>query len=187
MWWSEAAGCVSRPLGCCARWEPGGGGHLRGTTWWARAHAESGTLNSMVYLEDRATSMGEGRVLAWTLGVPRSDHGWLGRGTLPCPPTPTCPAANPTWPLQIAGVEHVVFVQRNILNWRERTLLIDAHNETFANRVVVREHCSYHVSNSVASPTGSSSLHPSTCLPLPKLCLCLAEIPPILSWILFCF
>lgn len=42
-------------------------------------------------------------------------------------------------------MEHVVFVQRNVLNWRERTLLIDAHNETFASRVVVRENCSYAV------------------------------------------
>ncbi|KAM9584246.1 SEC14-like protein 5 isoform 1-T1 [Trichechus inunguis] len=46
---------------------------------------------------------------------------------------------------KIAGVEHVVFVQRNVLNWKERTLLIDAHNETFASRVVVRENCSYTV------------------------------------------
>ncbi|XP_023369589.1 SEC14-like protein 5 [Otolemur garnettii] len=46
---------------------------------------------------------------------------------------------------KIAGVEHVVFVQRNVLNWKERTLLIDAHNETFASRVVVHENCSYTV------------------------------------------
>nr|XP_054310864.1 SEC14-like protein 5 isoform X3 [Pongo pygmaeus] len=46
---------------------------------------------------------------------------------------------------KIAGVEHVVFVQINVLNWKERTLLIEAHNETFANRVVVNEHCSYTV------------------------------------------
>ncbi|XP_037360479.1 SEC14-like protein 5 [Talpa occidentalis] len=46
---------------------------------------------------------------------------------------------------KIAGVEHVVFVQRNVLNWKERTLLIEAHNETFANRVVVKENCSYTV------------------------------------------
>uniref|UniRef100_A0A8D2DMN3 SEC14 like lipid binding 5 n=1 Tax=Sciurus vulgaris TaxID=55149 RepID=A0A8D2DMN3_SCIVU len=46
---------------------------------------------------------------------------------------------------KIAGVEHVVFVQRNVLNWRERTLLIEAHNETFASRVVVEENCSYWV------------------------------------------
>ncbi|EDL96263.1 similar to KIAA0420 (predicted), partial [Rattus norvegicus] len=46
---------------------------------------------------------------------------------------------------KIAGVEHVVFIQRNVLNWRERTLLIDAHNETFASRVTVKEHCRYTV------------------------------------------
>lgn len=50
-------------------------------------------------------------------------------------------------PSQIAGVEHVVFVQRNVLNWRERTLLIDAHNETFASRVTVKENCRYTVSS----------------------------------------
>nr|XP_019612027.1 PREDICTED: SEC14-like protein 5 [Rhinolophus sinicus] len=46
---------------------------------------------------------------------------------------------------KIAGVEHVVFLQRNILNWKERTLHIEAHNETFASRVVVKENCSYTV------------------------------------------
>ncbi|XP_049760355.1 SEC14-like protein 5 [Elephas maximus indicus] len=46
---------------------------------------------------------------------------------------------------KIVGVEHVVFVQRNVLNWKERTLLINAHNETFASRVVVNETCSYTV------------------------------------------
>ena len=54
-------------------------------------------------------------------------------------------------PLQIAGVEHVVFIQRNVLNWRERMLLIDAHNETFASRVTVKESCRYTVSL-LASP-----------------------------------
>ncbi|XP_054372491.1 SEC14-like protein 5 isoform X2 [Molothrus ater] len=46
---------------------------------------------------------------------------------------------------KIAGVEHVFFIQKNTVNWRERTLRIEAHNETFANRVVVRETCSYSV------------------------------------------
>ncbi|XP_004586786.2 SEC14-like protein 5 [Ochotona princeps] len=46
---------------------------------------------------------------------------------------------------KIVGVEHVVFVQRNVLNWRERSLLIEAHNETFASRVAVQENCSYTV------------------------------------------
>ena len=57
--------------------------------------------------------------------------------------------------LQIAGVEHVVFVQRNVLNRKERTLLIEAHNETFANRVVVKENCSYRVSQGLAAGGGS--------------------------------
>ncbi|XP_051692264.2 SEC14-like protein 5 isoform X3 [Oryctolagus cuniculus] len=35
--------------------------------------------------------------------------------------------------------------KRNVLNWRERSLLIEAHNETFASRVVVQENCSYTV------------------------------------------
>lgn len=38
------------------------------------------------------------------------------------------------------------FVQKNSLNARERTLHIEAHNETFANRVVIKEHCCYTVS-----------------------------------------
>lgn len=59
-------------------------------------------------------------------------------------------------PLQIAGVEHVVFVQRNVLNWKERTLRIDAHNETFASRVVVLENCSYTVSARRATPPAPS-------------------------------
>ncbi|XP_037669945.1 SEC14-like protein 5 isoform X2 [Choloepus didactylus] len=46
---------------------------------------------------------------------------------------------------KIAGVEHVVFVQKNTLKWKERTLLIEAHNETLASRVVVNENCSYTV------------------------------------------
>ncbi|XP_051877171.1 SEC14-like protein 5 [Pristis pectinata] len=46
---------------------------------------------------------------------------------------------------KIAGVEHVYFIQKNTLNWKERTLLIEAHNETFSNRVLVNEICSYRV------------------------------------------
>lgn len=49
-------------------------------------------------------------------------------------------------PSQIAGVEYVFFIQKNTVNWKERTLRIEAHNETFANRVVVVETCSYSVS-----------------------------------------
>ncbi|KAL7845110.1 hypothetical protein AOLI_G00233020 [Acnodon oligacanthus] len=46
---------------------------------------------------------------------------------------------------KIAGVEVVYFIQKNTLNWRERTLLIEAHNETFSNRVTVLETCLYSV------------------------------------------
>ena len=53
--------------------------------------------------------------------------------------------------LKIAGVDYVYFVQKNSLNARERTLHIEAHNETFANRVVIKEHCCYTVS---AAPGG---------------------------------
>lgn len=77
----------------------------------------------------------------------RGDPGWVGAeggtrdlGDLSLFPLPWAP------PSQIAGVEHVIFIQRNVLNWRERTLLIDAHNETFASRVTVKESCRYTVS-----------------------------------------
>ncbi|XP_075035257.1 SEC14-like protein 5 [Mixophyes fleayi] len=46
---------------------------------------------------------------------------------------------------KIAGVEFVFFIQKNTLNWKDRTLLIDAHNETFSTRVLVNETCSYSV------------------------------------------
>ncbi|KAG7459956.1 hypothetical protein MATL_G00216080 [Megalops atlanticus] len=46
---------------------------------------------------------------------------------------------------KIAGVEHVYFIQKNIYNWKDRTLLIEAHNETFASRVTVTETCCYSV------------------------------------------
>lgn len=79
----------------------------------------------------------------------RSDQGqpW---GSCPQPLAPCTPWQ--PFPLQIAGVEHVVFVQRNVLNWKERTLCIEAHNETFASRVVVKENCSYTVSTAWWTP-----------------------------------
>lgn len=51
--------------------------------------------------------------------------------------------------LKIAGVDYVYFVQKNSLNSRERTLHIEAHNETFANRVIIKEHCCYTVSSAL--------------------------------------
>lgn len=46
---------------------------------------------------------------------------------------------------KIAGVDYVYFIQKNSLNSRERTLHIEAHNETFSNRVIINEHCCYSV------------------------------------------
>ncbi|XP_036445237.1 SEC14-like protein 1 [Colossoma macropomum] len=46
---------------------------------------------------------------------------------------------------RIAGVEYLYFVQKNTLDWRQRTLHIEAYNESFSSRVVVREYCSYTV------------------------------------------
>ncbi|KAG2455445.1 S14L1 protein, partial [Polypterus senegalus] len=46
---------------------------------------------------------------------------------------------------QIAGVEYVFFIQKNTLNWKDRTLLIEAHNETFGSRITVNETCCYSV------------------------------------------
>lgn len=44
-------------------------------------------------------------------------------------------------------MDYVYFVQKNSLNRRERTLHIEAYNETFSNRVIINEHCCYTVSN----------------------------------------
>uniref|UniRef100_A0A8C5QLR3 SEC14 like lipid binding 5 n=1 Tax=Leptobrachium leishanense TaxID=445787 RepID=A0A8C5QLR3_9ANUR len=44
---------------------------------------------------------------------------------------------------KIAGMEYVFFIQKNTLNWKERTLMIEARNETFSTRVLVNETCSY--------------------------------------------
>ncbi|XP_040186063.1 SEC14-like protein 1 isoform X2 [Rana temporaria] len=46
---------------------------------------------------------------------------------------------------KIAGVDYVYFIQKNSMNRRERTLQIEAHNETFASRIVVHEYCCYTV------------------------------------------
>ncbi|XP_050420014.1 SEC14-like protein 1 [Adelges cooleyi] len=46
---------------------------------------------------------------------------------------------------KIIGVDFVYFIQKNILDWRERCLNIEATNETFSNRVNVIEKCRYYV------------------------------------------
>ncbi|CAG5123336.1 unnamed protein product, partial [Candidula unifasciata] len=46
---------------------------------------------------------------------------------------------------KIVGVDHVVFIQKNHLNRRKRTLDIVARNESFASRLSIHEHCHYSV------------------------------------------
>ncbi|KAE8577055.1 hypothetical protein XENTR_v10004412 [Xenopus tropicalis] len=46
---------------------------------------------------------------------------------------------------KIAGVDYVYFIQKNSLNRQERTLHIEAYNETFSSRIIVNEHCCYTV------------------------------------------
>ncbi|XP_054462975.1 SEC14-like protein 1 [Anoplopoma fimbria] len=46
---------------------------------------------------------------------------------------------------RIAGVDYLYFKQKNTLNRRDRTLRIEVHNDTFSNRVIVRECCNYTV------------------------------------------
>ena len=50
---------------------------------------------------------------------------------------------------QLAGVDHVIFIQKNTLDRKNRTLKIEAHNESFHNRITINEHCMYTVSSSV--------------------------------------
>ena len=47
---------------------------------------------------------------------------------------------------KIAGVDYVYFLQKNSLDRRKRTLLIEATNVSFASRIVVKENCLYYVS-----------------------------------------
>jgi len=46
---------------------------------------------------------------------------------------------------KLMGVEHLLFRQRNTLDRKARTLQIDAWNESFGNRVVIKELCLYSV------------------------------------------
>jgi len=47
---------------------------------------------------------------------------------------------------KIAGVDLVLFIQRNTLDRKNRALKIEAYNESFATRIVVHEVCNYFVS-----------------------------------------
>ncbi|XP_068205744.1 SEC14-like protein 1 isoform X4 [Palaemon carinicauda] len=46
---------------------------------------------------------------------------------------------------KIMGVEFIYFVQTNTLDRRNRTLTIEAYNESFSSRVVINENCKYSV------------------------------------------
>ncbi|CAI5674835.1 unnamed protein product [Oreochromis niloticus] len=57
---------------------------------------------------------------------------------------------------RIAGVDYLYFIQKNSLNRRDRTLHIEVHNETFSNRVIVRERCSYTSAQKKVHPENES-------------------------------
>uniref|UniRef100_A0A3Q2VYW0 SEC14-like lipid binding 1 n=1 Tax=Haplochromis burtoni TaxID=8153 RepID=A0A3Q2VYW0_HAPBU len=57
---------------------------------------------------------------------------------------------------RIAGVDYLYFIQKNSLNRRDRTLHIEVHNETFSNRVIVRERCSYTSAHKKVHPENES-------------------------------
>lgn len=46
---------------------------------------------------------------------------------------------------KIVGVDHVIFIQKNCLNRRDRTLKIYARNESFSSRILINETCTYTV------------------------------------------
>lgn len=46
---------------------------------------------------------------------------------------------------RIAGVDYLYFIQKNSLDRRQRTLHIEAYNESFSSRVMVNENCCYTV------------------------------------------
>ncbi|KAE9413792.1 hypothetical protein Angca_007018, partial [Angiostrongylus cantonensis] len=46
---------------------------------------------------------------------------------------------------KIAGVDYVYFTQKNSLDRRKRTLLIEASNISFSTRIIVKENCNYYV------------------------------------------
>lgn len=46
---------------------------------------------------------------------------------------------------KIVGVDHVVFIQKNTLDRRNRTLKIEAFNDSFSSRIVIKENCNYSV------------------------------------------
>jgi len=47
---------------------------------------------------------------------------------------------------KLAGVDYVYFIQINTLDRLNRTLKIEATNESFASKVSIKEYCTYYVS-----------------------------------------
>jgi len=46
---------------------------------------------------------------------------------------------------KIVNVDHVIFLQKNHLDRQQRTLRIDACNESFSSRLIIKEFCHYYV------------------------------------------
>eukprot|EP00080_Pristionchus_pacificus_P021920 PDM81940.1 hypothetical protein PRIPAC_34094 [Pristionchus pacificus] len=46
---------------------------------------------------------------------------------------------------KIASVDYVYFNQKNSVDWRKRTLLIEATNISFSSRIGIKENCMYYV------------------------------------------
>ncbi|XP_041363416.1 SEC14-like protein 5 [Gigantopelta aegis] len=46
---------------------------------------------------------------------------------------------------KIVGVDYVIFIQKNCLDRRKRTLMISAYNESFSSRIAIVENCYYSV------------------------------------------
>lgn len=108
--------------------------HCKGVQEWGQGHPR-----------DRAALQAGHRC---TTAAEKGDELWSAWFVLLDIPSAECCTLTESVHLpQIAGVDYVYFVQKNSLNRRERTLHIEAYNETFSNRVIIKEHCSYKVSN----------------------------------------
>lgn len=45
---------------------------------------------------------------------------------------------------KVIGLDHVFFIQNNYLDWRARSLNIEAVNETYSSRIEIFERCRYY-------------------------------------------
>ena len=58
---------------------------------------------------------------------------------------PPLPSQVPYLLKKISGIEHAIFIQKNSLHRKNRKLVIEARNESFNTRVIIRETCTYTV------------------------------------------